>query len=196
MSVTRHLRLLTAALLLAGSGAVALGTPAATAAAPRCPDDGASIQTHTMDADDVFTGSVTDRAREGDQVVYTVAVDRVYKGDVDIPEVSVTTDRAARACGLPDLATGSPYVFFTSGEDLSTAAASGTAEATEARVARLVRLLGEGRAPTPPEPDTATFTRVAGAPTSLERVAAPGLALVIVGLLGLGLAAGLDRRRA
>jgi hypothetical protein len=189
-------RLLMAALLLAGSGAVATGGSVAVAAAPRCPRDGASIQTHTKDADDVFTGSVTDRARQGDQVVYTVAVDRVYKGDVSTPEVSVTTDRAARACGLPDLAKGSPYVFFTNGEDLSTTAASGTAPATEARVARVARLLGDGRAPTPPEPDTATFTRVAGAPTSLERVAAPGLALVIVGLLGLGLAAGLGRRRA
>jgi hypothetical protein len=41
----------------------------------------------------------------------------------------------------------------------------------------------------------ATFTMVAGERTSLARLAAPGVALVIVGLLGLLLVASLGRRR-
>jgi hypothetical protein len=196
VSVTRRLRFLMAALLLAGTGLLAVGAPgAAGVAAPRCPAGSATIQARTMNADDVFTGTVSDRRAGGKSVVYAVDVDRVYKGDVDTAEVRVTTARAARACGLPNLQPDSPYVFFTAGEDFSTDGRSGTAPATHARVARVEDLLGDGRAPTPPEPETATFTMVAGEPTSLERVAAPGLALVIVGLLGLGLAVGLGRRR-
>jgi hypothetical protein len=195
VSVTRSIRFLMAALLLAWSGAVAIGAPGAVAAAPRCPAGNDSIQTQTMNADDVFTGTVADTSVKGGTVTYTVKVDRVFKGDVDTTDVTVTTAKAARACGLPDLATDSKYVFFTAGAELTTRKAAGTAPATDARVARVARLLGDGRAPTPPAPTTATFTRVAGEPTSLQRVAAPGLALVIVGLLGLGLAAGLGRRR-
>jgi hypothetical protein len=192
--VTRRLRLLMAALLLVGAGVV-VGAPGAVGAPPRCPASTDTIQTQTMNAADVFTGTVTDRKVDGRNVVYTVGVERVFKGDISTPEVTVTTERAARACGLPDLDQDSAYVFFTNGADRTTSSTSGTASATDARVARVERLLGDGRAPTPPEPQVATFTPVAGASTSLERVAAPGLALVIVGLLGLGLAVGLSRRR-
>ncbi len=108
----------------------------------------------------------------------------------------MTTPAAARACGLPDLRVGADYVFFTTGADLETTSTAGTARATGTLVARVERLLGEGRSATPAEPTEATFTRVAGARTSFERVAAPGAALVIVGLLGLLLVAGLGRRRA
>jgi hypothetical protein len=195
VSVTRCLRFLVTALLLAGWAVVAGGEPGAVAAAPRCPNSDATIQSQTMDADDVFTGKVTGRTVDGNRVAYAVTVDRVFKGDVDSTDVTVTTAKSSRACGLPDLAKDSAYVFFTDGADLTTSRTAGTARATDARVARVERLLGDGRAPTPPEPTTATFTRVAGEPASLQRVAAPGLALVIVGVLGLGLAVGLGRRR-
>ena len=187
------LRRVLPALLLAGGGVVVAGATGAPALA--CPRDTAGLGQHAMRADDVFTGTVDQRRREGQQVVYTVSVDRVYKGRVDQEQVSVTTSAAPRACGVPDLAPGDDYVFFT-GADLDTGSSSGTAAATDRLVARVEKLLGDGRPATPPAPERASFTVVSGEPTRLERVAAPGAALVIVGVLGLLLAAALGRRRA
>jgi hypothetical protein len=190
VSLTRRLL---AALLLAGSCVVVLGAPAMAA----CPARPASTQSHVMDASDVFSGSVADRRRAGDQVVYTVAVDRVYKGSVGAPEVEVSTERSRRGCGLPDLRPGAHYVFFATagGSALTTDQRNGTARATGDLTGKVERILGDGSPPTPPAPIEATFTTVADEPTSLQRLAAPGLALVIVGVLGLALVAGLGRRR-
>lgn len=188
-------RVLLSALLLVASLLVA--TPGGASAAPdgRCPQSRDSLDQLTMDAHDVFTATVDQGAEQGDTVVYDVTVDRVYKGDVDTTEATVSTPSTARECGLPDLQPGTSYVFFTTGADLETTSTAGTASATEARVARIERLLGQGRSVAPVEPAEATFTRVAGERTSFERVAAPGAALVIVGLLGLLLVAALGRRR-
>lgn len=191
VSVTR---VLLPALLLAGSGVVAVGATAGPAFA--CPEGQPTLSRQSMRADDVFSGTVAERTEQSRTVVYTVTVDRVYKGDLDTADATVRTQAAARACGLPDLRPGDDYVFFTTGADLETTSTSGTAPATDARVARVERLLGAGRSVAPIEPAKATFTRVAGARTSFERVAAPGAALVIAGLLGLLLVAGLGRRRA
>lgn len=193
VSVTRALL---SALLLAGSLLVA--TPGSATAVPdtRCPQSRAGLDQLTIGANDVFTATVDKRTGQGGTVVYDVTVDRVFKGDLDTVEASVSTPAAARACGLPDLRTDTEYVFFTTGADLETTSTSGTAQATDARVGRVERLLGPGRSVAPVEPADATFERVGGERTSFERVAAPGAALVIVGLLGLLLVAGLGRRRA
>lgn len=193
LSVTRVPRVLLAALLLAGGGVAATGAPAASA--PDCPASRTDLDQRTLQADDVFTGSVEERAEQGRTIVYTVRVDRVYKGDLDGTETTVTTPARARNCGLPDLSTGTDYVFFSQGADLETTSTAGTAPATDPLVRRVERLLGEGRPATPPEPPEATFTLVGEQPTSFERVAAPGAALAIMGLLGLLLVAGLGRRR-
>lgn len=181
--VLDHARRSLAALLLAG-GAVVLGQAPALA----CPADTGTTQTHVKDATDVFTGTVSDVARHSSTVVYTVEVDRVYKGEVATSQVKVATSASSRGCGLPDLASGRPYVFFAApdGSRLATDQRTGTATASEKLVAQVERLLGDGHDPVPPAPRTAHLTRVGdAAPTSLTRLAAPGAALVLAGLLGL-----------
>jgi hypothetical protein len=177
-----------AALLLAGVVVVVGGLPAHA-----CSCLSTSTQDDVKSASDVFTGTITDVARSGTArrgtVTYDVAVQRVYKGAVRSDEASVTTARAANLCGLGDLRAGRRYVFFAkpSGNALAIESCSSTGPARGELVATVERLLGAGRDPSPPPPPpTADFTRVADStPTSVTRLAAPGVALVLVGLLGL-----------
>ncbi len=188
----RLLGRLLAVLLLLGGAVVALAGPAAA-----CPRSDATLPQQAKRADAVFTGTVSDRTRKGPGVHYAIDVRRIYKGDVGA-QADVVTQRSPHACGLPDLREGTDYVFFATedGGDLTISSRGGTAAATDARVHRVGRLLGAGTSPTPVEPERASFTAVAGPRTTTTRLAAPGVALVIVGLLGLLLAVGLGRRKA
>src|SRR3954468_9163735 len=181
---------LLAVLLLVCGGVLALGAPAS--ACPRVDSSPASL---VRNADAVFTGTVADRTRRGPGIHYSVDVQKVYKGGVG-ERARLSTPRSARACGEPDLQVGRDYVFFASGHGTEPRIGThGAAPVPDARVQRVERLLGAGTSPAQPEPVQATFTMVAGERTSLARLAAPGGAMVIVGLLGLLLVASLGRRR-
>jgi hypothetical protein len=141
--------------------------PAGAAPAPACPKS--TLDQDIARADVVFRG-VVKKVPAAHTVgkhrlrSYPVVSDRVYKSSL-VTRVVVVTARVDGTCTLPTL--------------------------TRQVVARL----GSGAQPEPNPPATATFTKVAHAnPPALSRLLAPGVALLLVSLLGLLVAGRLGRR--
>jgi hypothetical protein len=139
----------------------------------------------------VFTGVVTSAAGAGTSFVQTVRVDRIYKGQVTTAAEQRVRTTGGR-CGLGKLKAGARYVVMAtpSGDSWLAGPRSGTAAASGALVARVQSLLGQGTAPTTrATPPKVSYEQVgATRPRTFLRSAAPGFALVIVGLLGLAVA--------
>jgi hypothetical protein len=185
--------------------ALTLGAAPATADEPpeRCPF--ISVADSTKAAMAVFTGTVTEATKQekpagepGAYFLQDVTVTRVYRGEVDSETVQVRTERVPKACSLGELEVGLDYVFFvvSSGDPWIAESAGGTVVSDSEVVAKVERLLGEGEDPVPPAPESAEFTPVeTGEPATLSRAAAPGIALVLIGLLGLVVVRGMGRRR-
>lgn len=155
------------------------------------------VQDAVQDADAVFTGMVV-AASEAKRPTYDVAVDRVYKGGIDTETVQVEDAAGDTSCALGQQSLGESYAFFVTadGDTFVAEACSGATRSTDRVVERIEQVLGEGRDPVPPATPEATITPVADPAPSLQRVVAPGVALVLVGLLGLVLVAAIGRRRA
>jgi hypothetical protein len=213
----RLLSRLLAVLLLAGACVLVGPAGSGSAAAPcTCTAAGAgnptrsstgsstgTVEDHVKDAGAVFTGTVEaitppgGTAGNGFSRTSTVRVERVYKGEMITTEsVEVVTTRAFGNC-TRELVQDETYVFFVeSDEGFTATACGGTTIANSQLITHVERLLGAGREPVAPEPPTATFSPVsADDPASLTRVAAPGLALVLIGLLGLAVVRRLARPR-
>ncbi|MFC6285445.1 hypothetical protein ACFP3Q_05875 [Nocardioides sp. GCM10027113] len=181
-------RLLIAALVLACVGVVTSTSPAQA-----CPCTATSVERDAERADVVFSGVVVDQtARSGSRgtTSYRVEPETLYKGDVSRTRVRVTSP-ANDECGLGDLQVDERYVFFVteSGADLATDRCAGTGPAGDRLVRLVEETLGAGTDLSPREPaetEQAEFTRLEDAePERLSRLAAPGVALVLVGVLGL-----------
>lgn len=189
--------------LAGGLLATALSAPALVAPAPASAAGCAApaVATAARDADAVFAGTVqaVTIARDGDArtVTHRVRVSALWKGSIDTDDVRVVT-RAATPYGCPlgQLKRDTSYVFFATsdGEVWSAAKDDGTREATAGLRRALKSIYGEPRVPVSPDPSPLVLTRVADStPTSASRAAAPGAALVLVGLLGLVLVRRLRR---
>ena len=200
--MTRRLPLALATLAAALAIPV-VGPSAPATAAPECTP--VSVEASTKDASAVFAGTVESVERlprtdgqSGALYDQTVTVNRVYQGRVTTEQVQVQTDRNRQQCSLGELAVGTEYMFFTTGSpDLWYASGnSGTQPYSEAVTAEVENILGPGSPPIAPTPETAQLTPLDTTdPTPLTRAAAPGAAMVLVGLLGLVVVQGLRRRR-
>lgn len=180
---------LLAALALACAAVVMAQVP--SHAVCRCVQS--DLGTDIKRADAVFSGVVTDSSGTSGGSAFTtyeIEADTVYKGDVRTSalEVSSRNDN----CSLGDLKADQRYVFFVAeqGSELRADQCGGTAASSGRLVRQVEQVLGEGsplgRSKEPQEPVAVKFTKVADAePDSLTRTAAPGAALVLVGLLGL-----------
>ena len=202
-------RLLTLALgaVVVALSVLATAAPAPAAAqhdaVPDCPP--VTVEESTKDARAVFSGIVTDVVKQdrtdgqpGALYQQTVTVDLVYQGKIDTEIVMVQTDRNLAQCSLGQLVTGSEYMFFVTGtgDPWYAAGDSGTRVSDPTVVTEVEAVLGQGTPPVEPAPEKAVFTPVeTSEPQSLSRSAAPGAALVLIGLLGLLLVRGLARRR-
>jgi hypothetical protein len=156
------------------------------------------------EADGVFSGTVSMASgptTSGKRQVmsYDVKVDAVYKGDITSTTVTVKSNADPTKCGLSGMSAGTRYLFFVRVNDESALLADrcgGTSPARSSKTQKVKAILGPGTNPTPPKPEEATFERVADSdPPALTRLAAPGAAMVVLGLLGLMVFGALGRSR-
>lgn len=204
-----HLRRLGAVAVL---GALLAGLLTALAQAPAlaCDCVDSTLRQSAGRADVVLRGRVLEqrgvepaRAGESGGATYVLEVDRVWKGTVDATDqarVEVSSSSGEASCGLGRLPEGRPVLLFattprSAGGELVANLCGGTTLATTSVVTQVERLLGEGT-PVEPEPEAppAVTGTVVGAEGEVDvvRLAAPGAAVALVGLLGLLVA----RRRA
>ncbi|MEO5853401.1 MAG: hypothetical protein ABIQ15_12960 [Nocardioides sp.] len=182
--------------LLAACGGVLL-VPAPAQSACTCTDT--STRQHAAAADAVFSGTVREtrkpapdeRGKVKGVFTYVIDAERVYKqeGTVVTETVTVASARSASACGLGNLPVGSAYVFFASARDVGFRAGScgGSARASDQLVGEVENALGSGKpmVPDSAKPELVLTPVEAMLPQGVGRLAAPGAAVAILGLLGL-----------
>lgn len=176
------------ALLLGSALVAASGAPAMAAPVKPCAQK--SLNKEISQADVVFRGMVDKvkpvRGKGAERTrTYNVTADRVYQSSLVTDRVRVTAELGA-ACPPPDLAQGKRYIFFVTEQGSRLVSTSATARATRAFTNQVEDKLGSGKLVHSTPPVTVEFTKVAdAAPPGLSRLLAPGVAILVLSLLGL-----------
>lgn len=189
----RRWRPVAALLAVAVAAMSTLVLMAAPAQACSCADAG--LRTLTADADLVYTG-VLERFSTADgedgRDVLLVRAQRVFKGELTTARF-VVTNALGGSCGFAPVEEGSRWLFLTDADNLTTPC-SGTRPLVQKDMARVQQLLGVGTRVRAPDPQAAERMKVEEeAPESFARLAAPGGAAVLLGLLGLAVVGRLNR---
>lgn len=180
------------ALLLAGP-LVLVGLVVAAGPAAACSCAVTSFKQQVRLADTIFVGKVQGSGTpSGADLTYDVVASRVFKGDLESAKVQVTSAADSAGCGIGPVEPGQNWLFLT--QEGTTSVCAGTAPATTEVMERAQRRFGIGTRLEPPAPTEAVRTRVeTGQPVELSRLAAPGAALVLLGLLGLAVVSRVGR---
>lgn len=189
--VVRALRAVLVLLVVSLGLVLATGAPAA---ACRCKPG--TFEQQVKRADVVFLATVDAVTEEQPGHSYALTATRAYVGSVE-HATEVQSLSGPTGCGLGALKEGRDYVFLARGSAPPYKANScgGTATATAERVGKVEALLGEGRVVALPPPPKAEMTRVEESPPlGFARLAAPGAAAVLLGVLGLFVVRRLARR--
>src|SRR5918997_4324102 len=173
------------ALLVLSLGLV-LTTSASASAACTCKQP-STLDRQVDRADVVFLARIDAVSDEGPGHTYSLTASRAFQGAVD-HSTRVQSLAAPSNCGLGELEIGREYLFLAKGNaaPYDADACGGTGPANPQRVGKVEAILGEGQVIEPPPPPAATMTRVEDSPPAgFARMAAPGAAAVLLGLLGL-----------
>lgn len=162
-------------------------------------DSRKAIRSARNAVDDVFEGRVAlpSKAPSKGALRLRVHVLATWKGATQ-PQTTVTVTFRAGPCRTWTLAhpVHEEYVFFANRTPTGGLAAAGSAPRVVAHTAPLIEVLGPATGGTQPtQPVTFTLTG-ATPPRPFLKVAAPGIALLIIGLLGLLVVTRLGRRTA
>lgn len=185
------LSLLLAALvaLVASAGILAVQAPAQAACSCKTQD----LKKLTKRADVVYTGVVqgTSTSSDGKQQLQVVA-QRLFKGELSSARVTVTNSLGS-SCSLGEPKEGDRWLFLTTTAATTTSCA-GTRPLRPRDLAVVQRSLGVGERLPEPDPEKAVRTKVEkSAPDDFARLAAPGAAAILLGLLGLAVVGRVNR---
>lgn len=183
------------ALLLAAAVAALSALVLVAAPAQACSCESAGLKKLTTEADLVYTGvleraSTVESDEERDQ--FLVRAQRVFKGELPSARF-VVSNQLGGSCGFGPVEEGSRWLFLTN-TDNTTTLCSGTRPLASRDLARVQELLGVGQRVPAPDPQAAVRMKVEEEePEGFLRLAAPGAAAVLLGLLGLAVVGRLNR---
>lgn len=183
---------------------VVLGITVVGGASPAfaCSCAAGTLRDHADGADVVFRGTLVavtppaDSTASDALVTYDIQARTAFKGSVEYA-TQVVSAASGASCGLEGMQVGAEYVFFATGTTppFQASLCGGTERVTPDRLTKIEKVLGEGTDIEVPPPPPPTRTKVETAPpASFTKLAAPGAAVVVVGILGLLLVGRLARR--